>query len=104
MEVDMLAFVVISIWAVLMFRSGFAEYKYYQSVKTLEPEVWQQLGSPKYLKIPMVFVSSTGLKRLKIITNKTVCENAKNHRKAGFHFLIYVMLVLVGSIVYFKVA
>jgi len=100
----MLAFVVISIWAVFMFRSGFAEYKYYQSVKTLEPEVWQKLGSPKYLKIPMVFVSSSGLKLLKNITNKTVCENAKKHRQAGIHFLLYVTLILMGSIVFFKFA
>ena len=37
-----------SLWAFLMLRSCIAEYNYYQSVKTLEPEVWATLGSPKY--------------------------------------------------------
>jgi len=32
-----------------MLRSGLAEYQYYQSVKTLEPQIWEQLGSPKWL-------------------------------------------------------
>jgi len=96
--------ILISIWALLMLRSAFAEYNYYQSVKNLEPEVWQKLGSPKYLKIPMIFVSSNGLKLLKNITNKTVCEHAKKHRRAGIQFLIYVVLVLVGSIIFFKIA
>ena len=93
-----------SIWALLMLRSGIAEYNYYQSVRNLEPEVWQKLGAPKYLKIPMVFVSTNGLKQLKNITNKTVCENAKKHRQAGIHFLLYVTLLLMGSIVFFKFA
>jgi len=96
--------VLVSIWALLMLRSGLAEYKYYQSVKTLEPEVWQKLGSPKYLKIPMVFVSSKGLKLLQSISNKIVCEHAIKHRQAGIQFLIYVVLVLIGSIVFFKMA
>lgn len=94
----------ISIWVLLMLRSAFSEYYYYQSVKNLEPEVWQQLGSPKYFKIPMVFVSPNGLKLLKNITNQTVCEHAKKHRQAGIHFLLYVALVLIGSIVFFKFA
>jgi hypothetical protein len=37
-----------SLWAFLMLRSCIAEYNYYQSVKTLEPEVWATSGSPKY--------------------------------------------------------
>jgi len=92
----------ISIWALLMLRSGIAEYNYYQSVKNLEPEVWQKLGSPKYLKIPLVFVSPSGLKLLKNISNNTVYVNAKKHRQAGIHFLLYVILVLSGCIIYFK--
>ena len=96
--------VLVSIWAFLMFRSGVAEYKYYQSVKTLEPKIWEKLGSPKYLKIPIVFVSSKGSKLLHGISNETVCEFATKHRQAGIHFLAYVVLVLVASIVYFKIA
>ena len=53
-----------SIWAFLMLRSCIAEYQYYQSVKTLEPETWAKLGSPKYLKIPIVFVSALHKQRL----------------------------------------
>jgi len=96
--------IIFSIWALLMIRSGIAEYNYYQSVKTLEPDVWKKLGSPKYLKIPMVFVSSSGLKLLKNINNKTVCDNAKKHRQAGIQFILYVTLVLMGSIVFFQFA
>ena len=55
-----------SIWAFLMLRSCIAEYQYYQSVKTLEPEIWSKLGSPKYLKIPIVFVSAKGSKLLSV--------------------------------------
>ena len=100
----LVSIVLVSIWAFLMFRSGVAEYKYYQSVKTLEPKVWEQLGSPKHFKIPIVFVSSKGSKLLRGISNETVCEFANKHRQAGIQFLAYVAFVLVASIMYFKIA
>lgn len=93
-----------AIWAILMLRSGMAEYQYYQSVKVHEPEIWQQLGSPTLLKIPMVFVSPTASKLLKNIVNETVCLHAKKHRQAGIQFLSYIVLVLVVGIAYFKFA
>ena len=93
-----------SIWAVLMLRSGIAEYKYYQSLKTLQPQVWEKLGAPVFLKIPMPFVSRKNSALLKNIKNQTVCGLAKKHRQAGRLFLSYVVLVLLGSIVYFKTA
>ena len=96
--------VLVSLWALLMLRSGVVEYKYYQSVKTLEPDIWEKLGSPKFLKIPFVFVSPKGSKLLREISNKTVSELAIKHRQAGIQFLAYVVLVLVVSIVYFKIA
>lgn len=96
--------VIISIWGLLMFRSVIAEYKYYQSVKTLEPEIWKQLGSPKYLKIPIVFVSSKASKLLSGISNKTVCELGNKHRQARNVFLSYVVLVLATAVVYFKIS
>ena len=96
--------VLVSIWALLMLRSGIVEYKYYQSVKTFEPDIWQKLGSPKFIKIPFVFVSPKGAKLLREVSNKTVCELAIKHRQAGIQFLAYVVLVLVISIVYFKIA
>jgi hypothetical protein len=100
----LISIVLVSIWALLMFRTGVAEYKYYQSVKKLEPKIWEQLGSPKYFKIPIVFVSAKGSKLLRGICNETVCEFANKHRQAGIQFLAYVVLVLVASIVYFKIA
>jgi hypothetical protein len=100
----LISIILVSIWGLLMFRSGVAEYKYYQSVKTLEPEIWEQLGSPKHLKIPIVFVSSKGSKLLRSVSNKTVCEFAHKHRQAGIQFLWYVIFVLIASIVYFKIA
>ena len=96
--------ILFSVWLFLLLRSAFAEYKYYQSVKTLEPHIWQQLGAPKYLNVPIVFVSSKGVKLLRGATNKEVCEHAKNHRKTGIQFLVYIVLVLVVSTVYFKLA
>jgi hypothetical protein len=92
------------IWAFLMFRAGVAEYKYYQAVKNLEPEIWRKLGSPKNLKVPVVFVSSKGVKLLNSISNNRVCDLARKHRQAGIHFLMYVIMVLVASIMYFKIA
>ncbi|WMN61764.1 hypothetical protein NI389_18310 (plasmid) [Pseudoalteromonas xiamenensis] len=100
----LVSIVLVSIWVLLMFRSGVAEYKYYQAVKTLEPKVWEQLGSPKYFKIPIVFVSPKGSKLLRGISNEIVCEFANKHRQAGILFLAYVAFVLVASIVYFKIA
>ena len=92
------------IWLILMLRSGIVEFKYYQSVKTLEPDIWSQLGSPAFLKVPVVFVSPHGAALLKRATNETVRNLAIKHRQAGLLFIAYVSLVLVGLIVYFKYA
>ena len=101
----MIIFVIlVLIWAFLMLRSGVAEYQYYQSVRTHEPEIWGKLGSPKFLKIPLVFVSPKGSKLLRRVTSKTVCKFGSQHRLAGIQFLSYVVLVLAASIVYFKIA
>ena len=100
----LILFFIASIWAFLMFRSGVAEYKYYKAVKTLDTEIWGELGSPKNLKVPLVFVSAKGLKLLNTISNKRVCELARKHRQAGIQFFVYVATVLVASIVYFKIA
>jgi len=78
------------------------EYQYYQAVKIYEPIIWQQLGSPKYLNIPFAFISPKGSRLLKEISHETVLELAKKHRVTGGLFLAYVVLVLVISIVYFK--
>ncbi|TKB44559.1 hypothetical protein [Thalassotalea mangrovi] len=99
-----IAIILGTIWLVLMLRSGLVEYKYYQSVKNLEPDIWNQLGSPVYLKIPMVFVSAKGAALLKEATNATVLALAAKHRQAGIQFVCYVMLVLIGAIAYFKLA
>lgn len=92
------------VWVVLMLYSGITEFRYYQSVKTLEPALWQQLGAPRYLRVPMVFVSPSGVKLLKTATNKTVIELAHKHRQAGLLFLAYVVTVLLVAIIYFKLA
>lgn len=94
----------VTLWALLMFRSALAEYKYYQSVKTLEPEIWQRLGSPKCLKVPFVFVSASGSAHLKTVENPSVRELARKHRVAGIQFLSYIVVVLLVGTVYFKVA
>ena len=86
-----------------MVRSAMAEYQYYQSVRTLEPSIWQQLGSPRFLKVPFVFVSSKGAALLKDISNESVKEYARKHRLAGIQFLSYVVIVIVSSTIYFKI-
>ena len=100
----MLSIILFLIFLALSLRSGLAEYRYYQSVRALEPQIWEELGSPKYLKIPMVFVSPKGAKLLQSISNETVRRLALQHRKAGVQFLTYVVLVLLLAIVYFKTA
>ena len=96
--------VLVAIWAFLMLRSVIAEYKYYQSIKFLEPEIWAKLGSPKFFNIPIFWVSSKGSKLLEAVSNETVRELAIKHRQAGFHFVSYIAIVLVVSTVYFKTA
>jgi hypothetical protein len=100
----LLLIVIVAMLVFLMFRSGVAEYKYYQSVKNLEPEVWEKLSSPKYFKIPLIFVSAKGSTLLGGISNTIVCELASRHRQTGIQFLSYVVFILVLSIVYFNVA
>jgi hypothetical protein len=87
-----------------MLRSGIAEFKYYQAIKLHAPEVWKELGSLKYLNIPLAFLSSKGSVLLQEITNETVCKLATNYRQTGIQFLIYIVLVLALSIIYFKTA
>ncbi|MBT4891315.1 MAG: hypothetical protein HON60_00020 [Gammaproteobacteria bacterium] len=96
--------ILLLIWLALGLRSGFAEYRYYLSVRSLEPQIWEKLGSPKYLKIPMVFVSPKGAKLLQTISNETVRRHALQHRQAGAQFLAYVVVVLLLAIAYFKTA
>lgn len=103
-DIMVIFIVLFSIWALLLIRTIFVEYKYYQLVKTLEPEVWQQLGAPKFIKIPIVFVSPKGVKILKTVTHPKACHYAIKHRQAGVQFLFYVVLVLVVSTLYFKLA
>jgi hypothetical protein len=95
---------ILLIWFVLMLRSGLAEYQYYQSVKTLEPQIWQQLGSPKWLTIPIVFISPKHEKLLKGIANETIQLRALNHRQAGRQFLIFIVLALILAIGYLNLA
>ena len=92
------------IWFVLMLRSGLAEYQYYQSVKTLEPQIWEQLGSPKWLTIPIVFISPKNEILLKGIANETIQLRALNHRRAGRQFLIFIVLALILAIGYLNLA
>ena len=92
------------IWFVLMLRSGLAEYQYYQSVKTLEPQIWEQLGSPKWLTIPIVFISPKNEILLKGIANETIQLRALNHRRAGRQFLIFIVLALILAISYLNLA
>lgn len=96
--------VLLTIWVLLMLYSSVIEYRYYQAVRIYEPNIWQQLGSPSYLKIPFAFISPKGSILLKEISNETVLELAKKHRISGGLFLAYVIVVLVTSIVYFKIA
>jgi len=87
-----------------MLRSGLAEYQYYQSVKTLEPQIWEQLGSPKWLTIPMAFISPKNEILLKGIANETIQLRALNHRRAGRQFLIFIVLALILAISYLNLA
>ena len=56
---------ILALWAFLALRSVRADYRYYKAVQTLEPAIWAQLGSPRFLRIPVAFVSSKGVVLLK---------------------------------------
>ena len=100
----MIKFILGAVWLVLLIRSVMSEYKYYRAVKTLEPGIWNQLGSPVFLRAPMLFVSPRGVGLLKTVTNPAVLELASNHRRDGILFIAYIAVVLVGSIVFFNLA
>ena len=100
----MIITIVILLWVLFMARAVIAEYKYYQVVKMFEPEIWQALGQPKFLMIPIMFVSGDGLNHLKGATDKRVCRLAIKHRQAGKLFIFYVVFVLLASVVFFKFA
>jgi hypothetical protein len=95
---------ILAVWAFLALRSVRADYRYYKAVQTLEPAIWAQLGSPRFLRIPVAFVSSKGVVLLKSITNEHVSALARKHRQAGIQFIAYLVIVLVGSTVYFSFA
>ena len=87
-----------------MLRSGLAEYQYYQSVKTLETQIREQFGSPKWLKIPMAFISPKNEILLKAIAKETIQLRALNHRRAGRQFLVFIVLALILAIGYLNLA
>ncbi|MBE0368500.1 hypothetical protein [Pseudoalteromonas aurantia] len=89
-------------WVFLMFRSCIAEYKYYQSVKLLEPDIWRALGSPKHVNIPFAFLRPKSMNVLGEISNETVAQCAHKYRKRGFQLLFFTIMVLLFSIIYFK--
>ena len=93
-----------ALWFVLMLHSGACEYRYYQAVRTHEPETWRQLGSPLFLKVPLLFVSPRGATLLKQATDPQVRALARKHQLAGTLFIAYVISVLLGAIIYFKAA
>lgn len=95
---------ILAVWAFLALRSVRADYRYYKAVQTLEPAIWAQLGSPRFLRIPVAFVSSKGVILLKSITNEHVLALARKHRQAGIQFIAYLVIVLVGATAYFTLA
>ena len=95
---------ILAVWAFLALRSVRADYRYYKAVQTLEPAIWAQLGSPRFLRIPVAFVSSKGVVLLKSITNEHIAALARKHRQACIQFIAYLVIVLVGSTVYFSFA
>ena len=97
------SFVLVFVWVLLMWRSMVCEYRYYASVKLLEPQIWQKLGSPSWIKAPMVFVSPRGAQLLDAISHETVLGLAGQHRRSGRVFLVYTIVVLAGSTAYFKI-
>ncbi|MEM5551234.1 hypothetical protein WNY63_10900 [Pseudoalteromonas neustonica] len=68
------------ILVVLMMVMLVAKYKYYQLVETFEPAIWQQLGSPRWLKVPFVFISKQGKQYLSEMTHPKVCQREKQYR------------------------
>lgn len=93
-----------AVWVILMVRAAVAEFRYYRSVRLLEPTVWAQLGEPVFPRTGMVFVSKRGREALSGITDEKVKALAAFHRQSNLQLIAYVAVVLVASIAYFKFA
>ena len=93
-----------ALWVILMARAAVAEFRYYRSVRQLEPAVWAQLGEPVFPRTGMVFVSKRGREALSGITDERVKALAAFHRQSNLQFIAYVVVVLIASITYFKLA
>lgn len=87
-----------------MLRSIYSEYRYYQAIRELEPDIWQQLGSPNMIKAPWVLLSVKGSKSIQGISNTLVHHYQKAYRMAGIQFISSLILLLLISIVYFNIA
>ncbi|MCL2913516.1 hypothetical protein L2725_06900 [Shewanella corallii] len=92
------------IWLVLMVRASLTEYRYWQVVRHYEPEIWEKLGRPRMYQMPLVFLSSKNAKLLQSSRHEQVQRMSARHRLTGIQFLSYVVLMLVCSISYFKLA
>lgn len=97
-----IAAIPITVLLVLFLRSIRAEYQYYQGVKSLEPQLWSQLGSPRFLQVPLAFLSSSNKALLNSMSNPIVQKLAANHRRSGLQFLVCLATILLASTVYFK--
>ncbi|MBQ4832283.1 hypothetical protein J8L70_03425 [Pseudoalteromonas sp. MMG010] len=86
-----------------MFKCVVAEYKYYQSIKVYEPEIWMAIAKPTVFMIPFLFISNKKQKLLRTATNEKVHQCAKRFRKSAIIFICYLVVVLVGAIIYFKI-
>lgn len=97
-------FLLLFVWTFLLIWASVAEYKYYQAVKLHEPQIWEQLATVNWLKLPMMFLSPKGKALIDTIEDEHIILLGKKHRRAGIVFLTYVVLVIVISIIYFKLA
>ncbi len=96
--------IAVTVVLVMMLRSAFIEYQYYQSVKACEPSIWQDMGSPSLLTSMWVFIGFERSALFSKVTSEIVRALAVENRRAGIQFIKVLVVVLVASIVFFKLS
>ncbi|RMA80164.1 hypothetical protein DFR27_1527 [Umboniibacter marinipuniceus] len=91
-------------WASLMIRSSLAEWRYYRSIQTNAPEIWNQLGTKYYPWIPFVLITKARKQLLEKIDTPEVVAKARMYQRAGRQFIAFVMAVILVAVGYFSLA
>jgi len=95
-------YIIFAIWAILVLYLVYIEYQYYKSVRELETDIWQELGSPNFFRIQRAFLKKGNTQLLKKYSNQTVIKYANHHRTALILTLAFPLIMLIIGILYLQ--